>query len=120
MKKILLAMATIVILMIAAKNDKFIKAVGDKPQQLWQLVERHIAGVTEYTQESFLEDLALQQLKLSQRESNYVRNVSKSSSDLIMFISRHCDKTGGHIVLNNENLMAVCQTAKQTVLLEEE
>lgn len=119
MKKILLVMATIVILMIAAKNDKLIEAVGEKPQQLWQAIERQIAGVTEYTQASFFDDLSKHRLQLSERETNYVRNVSKSSSDLLMFISRHCDKTSGHIVLNDENLAAVCQTAKQTVLLDE-
>ncbi|MBW8189899.1 hypothetical protein K0504_02530 [Neiella marina] len=119
MKKIVLFMVVIVILMIAAKNDNLIQALGEKPQQILLLIKRHVAGVTEYEQQAFLSELNKRQLRLSLRETNYVNNVSKTSGDLLMFINRHCDKSGGHLVLNDQHLAAVCKTAKQTVLLDD-
>ncbi|GGA64822.1 hypothetical protein GCM10011369_02750 [Neiella marina] len=119
MKKVMLWMLVIILLMLAAKNDQVLKSIGDKPQQWFAVIKAHIAGVAEYQQQDFIDALDKHRMPLSPRERNYVTNISKSSGDLLMFMNRHCDQDGGHLVLEDQHLTLVCDTARQLVFLDE-
>ncbi|MBD1388054.1 hypothetical protein IC617_01305 [Neiella sp. HB171785] len=119
MKKVMLWMLAIILLMLAAKNDQVLKTIGDKPQQWFAVIKAHIAGVADYQQQHFIDALEEHRLPLSPRERNYINNISKSSGDLLMFMNRHCDQQGGHLVLEDQHLTTVCKTAQQLVLLDE-
>lgn len=119
MKKILLWALAIIALMLAVRNPQIQEFVQEKPKQAWLWVQAHIQGVTDYEQATFKANLDELRLSFTKREQRYVHNISKTSSDLILFYKRYCtDPETSHLVLSDLHLLSVCQVTRQTLLLE--
>lgn len=119
MKKILIWAALIVAVMIAAKQQQHMATIKEAALDAWNWAQSHIKGVTDYEPKLFYKNLEEHRLTLTTREQRYVRNISKSSSDLLIFYKRYClEEEISHLVLDDVNLLAVCQTTQHTLLLE--
>ena len=119
MKKIALFMALAIAVLLALRNPHVKTFVGESPKELWQTIQVHIAGITEYEPEKFAEQLTEYGAVLTKKEQRYVRNISKSASDLLIFVNRSCsEKESTHIVLSDGNLLLVCKSAKQVLLID--
>ena len=119
MKKFLIGLVIIIAIMMAAKNPQFRQFLEEKPLDFIHWVQSRVQGVTDYKPEEFAARLDAHQLPLSKREQRYVRNIGKSSSDLLLFYKRYCrDLETSHLVLDDPNLLTVCQVTRQTLLLE--
>ena len=119
MKKLFLWVLVAIALLMAVKNPKIHEYLSTEPQQIWRQLIAHIEGVTDYKPENFLASIDAAKLPLTQREQRYVRNISKSSSDLLLFYKRYCiEPDTSHLVLDDTHLAAVCSTISKTLLLE--
>ncbi len=120
MKKLLVWTALIITVMMLAKNQKLWDQAVEKSEQLYQWAEGHVRGVSDYQPKQFLDVIALDKLKLSQREQRYINNISKSSADLLIFYNRFCDDTSRpHHVFSEFNLKSVCKATAQALALDD-
>lgn len=117
MKKILFWGFIVIGGLLLIDNPHVLEFIQKKPKEIWLWAQTSVQGVTDYKQERFLKKLSQERLTLTKRERRYVYNISKSSSDLLLFYNRYCtDKEAVHQVLDDPNLFAVCKASRQTLL----
>ncbi|MCM2678185.1 hypothetical protein [Echinimonas agarilytica] len=117
MKKVFFCLLAVAAVMMAFKNESFKQWVGTKPTEMVDKIMAKVNGVKDYNQDDFLKRIDNERLNFSQREQRYIRNISNSSADLLLFYNRYCTESEpSHLVLNDYHVTVVCRITHSILL----
>lgn len=115
MKRLILILIAIMAAMLLIKNATFQEAINGSPKAVYDDLKGQVENFFGYEPARFQAVLAQYDLELTAREQRYIRNISETQSDLLIFMKKYCDGGQSNLNLSSEKVQIVCDSGAKAL-----